>query len=168
MSIDDFIIDRVYQKITNRVADGFERSCYWLARQAAFAGGGIGIAWTFADNHSAVGIVFFVSCQLLFVVGVYYRSWRAEKRWRAGNAALNTDRIEDRGYRLFYLVLVVLWFAFTLACIVTGIEHASMDALFLLSMFGVYSAWCFLACFPRAPRRKPAKVPIDAIAQGAR
>ena len=148
--LDDFLIDRVFQKI----ADALHRhaSCYAIA---GFLMTGYGLSavmamvdW-FVHDYIAAPVLLFVF--MLFYPPFIIRAVRLERRWASGDNALPNDRITgciQRTLALFWTAIPVPIDAMQL---LAGLQLAAIFNLgWLLYLAGLY----FLACTPKRPRRQ--------------
>jgi len=149
--LDDFLIDRVFQKIADALCRWW--SCYGLAAFLLTGGGGVLVGLSaFALIRAECWLLVFPLPLLGF--WVYYKTKSAydlDAAWQRGKEALPADRIRD-------VVLRVVWVAFT-------VLHSTMVLLSLerqtARSLALYTAWClfafglyFLACVPKRPRRQ--------------
>lgn len=152
-SIDEAVRCRLFQPVADWTTDRFDRSCYWLAGQAALAISGTGMLWVgvlVSDGHA--GIVLFILLPLAFCLcslAGWARAVALERRWRA-DPSLAPPPPGPAFYRLIWAWFFIEDLVFFAAdCSLEAALHALWAATFV-------AYYWFLACFPRLPRQKRA------------
>jgi hypothetical protein len=161
--IDSWLIDRVFQRVSDWTTDLFDRNCFWLAWVFLYVAGLAEVAEAVIrlreDGWEKAGIDIVICVMCAWGVLYFLADLRkAESAYRNGGRMANDLRIRfsHKVIRLFYLplgVLATLELPFRLLLI--GVpKPASMAVLaYLISLpLGLYFAACTPK--PRAPQKQ--------------
>lgn len=153
--VDDFLIDRVFQKI----ADALHRvaSCFAIG---AFFMTGFAIVhfsfWGWSFIHVGVSPelilpVIGLAMALIWVPPRVKKAIRLEREWNEGNDVLPNERPAFISQRVFFLLFLPFDWLLLVADVNLGnVVSAAADLSWSMLCTGLY----FLACAPKRPRRQ--------------
>ena len=143
--LDDFLIDRVFQKIADAAARWV--SCYGIAA-FLLTGAGLMKVADYSVNRDWFGLAFLS----LWAPGIAYRAYQLDAK--ASASVLPPDRVGAMGWRLWSVATNPL----DLLCLLTAQtwwDYPRFGAWFLVT-----PALYFMACRRNPPKEKRAVVPV--------
>jgi len=150
--LDDFLIDRVFQKI----ADALHRvaSCYAIGSFLLVGFAAMHFLWyalAYSKGQYLILLTFGLMLSLFWVPIRVVRAIRIDKQWAEGRDALPPERISDAWFRLFFLLMLPFdAFSAYLNWISTALGGMIGDLSWFMLVAGAY----FLACTPKRPSRQ--------------
>jgi hypothetical protein len=173
MWFDNWIIDKIFQKVADFVWNKASVSCYILAAQFAIVCAAIAVADSFLSVYLhgvTFWIVLFVIVWVAWGALAAHRMYLIESQRTSGNLGICTDRI-DRGMATQRLLAFFFVMMLCVYGILWGVDP-TLDAAQQLKRFDTFLTlsvialtwphYCFAACLPKPP--KPAKKTMPARA----